>query len=532
MRSRFLTAAILAFALLVSGNANASRLVIISGLGGEAYYSDLFHRWAMTLVDVASTRLGLHDDQIYVLAEDPDRDSQRISAKSTKENFQELLNTVAQEAGADESVMIVMLGHGTASNSRVLFNIPGRDFDAAELNTMLEPFGNRPIAIVNTAPSSAPFVEQLSAPDRIIITATASAAENQHTHFGGYFVSAFAESGADADKDKNVSLLEAFIFAKKETERFYSDENRVVTEHALLDDNADGIGSLIIENKNNNDQVEIADGEKARNFSLTNAMREDSTDPEMLARLQIDIEARKLVDQIESLKRIKKTQHEEEYRTALENLLVELALNRRKLRSGKYREAVRAAGTILSTTPDDVEHLHTFARAVIQTGDFDAARDAYIRAINTGGENTYIAASELARAELKFGDRGFAFKQLHEVYTRWQQRPADAPALDSSELVAVGRAVQELARTDAELNNVSLNILEEAIRANPKDPNAHVAIGELLLLRDNNTEALEAFRDALKGSLYRIDRGCQGMSRQQAQLHRSSRAACARANRS
>jgi len=168
------------------------------------------------------------------------------------------------------------------------------------------------------------------------------------------------------------------------------------------------------------------------------------------------------------------------------------------LYDGKYREAIRASGSILSTTPDDVEHLHAFARAVLQTGDVDAARDAYIRAINTGGENTYIAASELARTELKFGDRGFGFKQLRDVYTRWQQRPADAPALDSSELVAIGKAVQDLARTDAELNNVALNIFEQAISANAKDPDAHVAIGELLLLRNNNTEALEAFRDALK----------------------------------
>jgi len=348
MRLRLLVATILALSLVAHGSAHASRLVIISGLGGEAYYADLFHRWAMTLVDVATTRLGLHDDQIYVVSEDPSRDPQRISAKSTKENIRDLLVKVAQESDADESVMIVMLGHGTASNSQVLFNIPGRDFNAEELNAMLEPLGNRSIALVNTAPASAPFVEQLSATNRIIITATASAAENQHTHFGGYFVSAFAESGADSDKDKNVSLLEAFIFAKKETERFYSDENRVLTEHALLDDNADGKGSLIIDKQPNNSQPdnnqpndnqpgnnqgEIADGEKARKFTLTNTLSQDSADPETLARLQIDIDARKLVDQIESLKRTKKTQHEEEYRNALEKLLVELALNRRELRS-------------------------------------------------------------------------------------------------------------------------------------------------------------------------------------------------------
>jgi len=333
MTFRFLTTTLLTLTLLCSSGAHASRLVIISGLGGETYYSDLFHRWTMTLVDVANSQLGLDDDQIYVVAEDPTRDPGRISAKSTRENISQLLTTVATDAGVDESIMIVLLGHGTASDQRVLFNVPGRDFDGAELDRMLEPLADRQVALVNTAPASSPFMESLSAPNRIVITATASAAENQHTHFGGYFVSAFAESGADADKDKNVSLLEAFLYAKRETERFYSDENRVATEHALLDDNADGKGSLLDGKASGVDLDENEDGAKARKFNLTNTARLDDTDPATLARLQLDIEARKLVDEIESLKRTKKTQHEKEYRGSLEDLLVELALNRRKLRN-------------------------------------------------------------------------------------------------------------------------------------------------------------------------------------------------------
>lgn len=321
-----LTIAACIFALGFTTSANASRLIIISGLGGEEYYSDLFDRWSTTLVDVATTSLGLGMEQIYAVAENPERNPDLISAKSTRENIKLLFEQVASDAGPDESIMVVMLGHGTASATRVLFNVPGRDFDGADLNEMLKPLGDRQLALVNTSPASAPFMDALSAPNRIIITATASAAENQHTHFGGYFVAAFAESGADADKDKRVSLLEAFTFAKQETERFYSDENRMITEHAMIDDNADGKGSLAAD-------LEAGDGKLAKTFSLTGSRDLDETDPKSRARLKLDIAARQLVGQIESLKRTKQTLHEEEYASALESLLLQLALNRRELRS-------------------------------------------------------------------------------------------------------------------------------------------------------------------------------------------------------
>ena len=44
-------------------------LIIVTGLGGEQYYSDLFHRWATTLNQVATSRLGLSPARVIRLAE-------------------------------------------------------------------------------------------------------------------------------------------------------------------------------------------------------------------------------------------------------------------------------------------------------------------------------------------------------------------------------------------------------------------------------------------------------------------------------
>lgn len=48
---------------------------------------------------------------------------------------------------------------------------------------------------------------------------------------------------ADLDHDHEVSLLEAFLKASKETERFYRENSRLTTEHALLEDNSDKTGT-------------------------------------------------------------------------------------------------------------------------------------------------------------------------------------------------------------------------------------------------------------------------------------------------
>ena len=71
------------------------------------------------------------------------------------------------------------------------------------------------VVFVNTASASGPFVEALSGPGRVIVTATRTGDEKYATLFGGPFVDAFTTEAADADRDGKVSILEAFDYAKK-----------------------------------------------------------------------------------------------------------------------------------------------------------------------------------------------------------------------------------------------------------------------------------------------------------------------------
>ena len=299
-------------------------LVVISGIGGEPFYRDLFHRWAVSFIELTEEHLTIDPAHVFYLAEDPARAPQKTTSSSHKEEVVRLLQTVAENSAPEDLIMVLLIGHGTARDNRILFNLPGPDISAPELSQLLDALEGRRVVVINAASASGPFIQMLARPGRVVITATSSAAENQQPRFGGHFVTAFAAPAADRDKDDRVSLLEAFVYANREVERDYERENRLRTEHALLDDDGDGIGS-------GTPGGEEPDGHLAARIFLTPSDTTVSSDPDALA---LTVAARALVDRIELLKRRKQELSELQYETKLESLLLQLALNRQTYRKG------------------------------------------------------------------------------------------------------------------------------------------------------------------------------------------------------
>lgn len=325
-RIRVVLALIMTAGLAAPGGAHAAgpHLVIVGGLGGEDYYADLFHRWTESLAAVATRQLGIAPEQLIRLQANPSRAGDGAAAVSRKDNVLGAVRRLARTSEAGDVVALVLLGHGTAREDRARFNLPGPDLSAAELASALDTLADRTVVVVVAAPASAPFVDRLSGADRVIITATATAAENQHTRFGGHFIDALADNAADTDKDGRVSLLEAFQFASGEVARAFETEGLLRTEHAILDDNGDGTGSR-------DPGGGAGDGTLAARVHLAApAHRPDSTAGR--AALALEIEARRLVDRIEALKRDKRTLETDDYLERLEKLLVALAVNRRAYR--------------------------------------------------------------------------------------------------------------------------------------------------------------------------------------------------------
>ena len=244
VRRALLSAILLSAAWARAAGAEQSHLLIVVGLGGEPKYSEAFHELAVTMIQAAEKKMGVAAANITYLGEKAAQPAVPVyKGRASREAVQKALGTIAQAAGPGDLVFILLIGHGGSQAGESRFNLPGPDMTAADFAPLLAALSQQQVVFVNTASASGYFVKALSAKGRTIVTATKSAMERNQTEFPSYFVQAFSEEGADADKDQRVSVLEAFMYARREVERFYEKGHLLVTEHAVLDDNGDGTGS-------------------------------------------------------------------------------------------------------------------------------------------------------------------------------------------------------------------------------------------------------------------------------------------------
>ena len=305
--------------------AQEAHVAVIVGLGGEPEHAETFRRWAASLVDHAGGPLGIPKERILYLAEDPAQDPKRATAKSTKAEVQARLAALGARANPDDVVLVVLIGHGTSDGKVAKFNLPGPDMTASDFGAILNGFGTKNIVFVNSTSASGPFIEALAAPGRVIVTATRNAAEQFATLFGGYFIDALAGDAADADKNRRVSVLEAFNAAKADVARVYEQRGIMLTERAMLDDGGDGEGSL-------EPAVNGKDGRTASVLSL-GAAAEELKLPEDPALRALYEERRELERRAEALKLMKATMPPAQYAAELEKVLVDLARKSQEIRA-------------------------------------------------------------------------------------------------------------------------------------------------------------------------------------------------------
>jgi len=296
-------------------------LLIVVGLAGDPEHGELFTKWGSALAD-ASTKVGVAGERLIYLA-DAKGEGGKAHGRATREEIEKALAGFARTATADDVVYVVLFGHGSFDGQTARFNLPGRDMTPADFNALLRKVPAR-VVFVNTSSSSGPFVEELSAPGRTIITATRSGAEQFTTLFGGYFVEAFSTDAADADKNSRISMLEAFQYARAEVARAYEREGLLATEHAMLDDNGDKNGSQT-------PSPTGADGKLAAGLSLGSAADAAPLpeDPRLRA---LYLERRDLERRVEALRLLKDSMPPAKYTSELERLVTDLALKTREIR--------------------------------------------------------------------------------------------------------------------------------------------------------------------------------------------------------
>jgi hypothetical protein len=294
-------------------------LVIIEGAPGAAEYQGQFDRWAESWqaaaknAGVLSIRIG-KDDQAGV--NDHDRLHSALLEQAKK---------------APQALWIVLIGHGTYDGREAKFNMRGPDVSDRELADWLSPIKTQ-VVVINCGSASGPFINSLSGPNRVVIAATKSGFEMNFSRFGQYIAETIADPHADLDKDGQVSLLEAYLTAASRVEEYYRARSQLASEHALLDDNGDKLGTPanwfkgVRATKRAKDGAAL-DGIRAHQLHFIPSDRERGMPAEVRRRRD------ELESSIAALRDRKAKIKDDEYYIQLEKLMVELSRLYRDLQS-------------------------------------------------------------------------------------------------------------------------------------------------------------------------------------------------------
>jgi hypothetical protein len=211
-------------------------LIVSGATGGQEYVQQHTSR-TDDLVQTLVEHLRVDPSRIATLSE-----TLRQDGAATAANVRRALAKLRGSMGRQDVLLLVLIGHGTFDGVDAKFNLVGPDLEASEWSDLLRGIPGR-LVVVNTTSASFPFIERLAAPNRIVITATDSAAQRFDTVFADYFVTAFQQTSADIDKNGRISIWEAFAAATTGVRRHYQQRGQLATERGLLDDNGDGVGS-------------------------------------------------------------------------------------------------------------------------------------------------------------------------------------------------------------------------------------------------------------------------------------------------
>ena len=292
-------------------------LVIVTGAAGEDEFGAEFASSAKKWQDFAAEQKW----QLTSIGSSSASDGS-AGAMADRELLKQAIEK-ATELPEDAELWLVFIGHGTFAANVAKFNLVGPDVSATELAEWLKPVKAK-CMVINCSSSSGPFITGLANKNRIVVTATRSGTELNYARFGKYFADAINSLAADVDHDQEVSLLEAFLSASSQTERFYREEARLATEHALLDDNGDRVGTSSDFYRGVRPVKEPEPGKQMDGRAASRAILFSSPDAPKLTSAQL-AERQRIEEQIDALRMRKSQLSEAEYLDQLERLCLEMA---------------------------------------------------------------------------------------------------------------------------------------------------------------------------------------------------------------
>ena len=287
-------------------------VLIVIGAPGEEEYVQPFRTWAERW-NVASRSLSSKVELI---------DGTKLGDGKGKQDRDRILEWISENPNAKEQ-WLVLIGHGTSDRDATKFNLRGPDISAEDLAKEIGKLSTRWL-IVNCASSSGPFITALSGKNRVVITATKSGAEQNYARFGDYLSQSISDPESDLDHDFSVSILEAFLAASNRVAQFYSNEERLASEQALLDDNSDSKGTPGVFYRGARPIKAPAEGLQVDGSLASRIIVSTTSRPTQLSNEQRN-QIEDLEMQVEEMRKRKKETPEDDYYQELEVLFLKIA---------------------------------------------------------------------------------------------------------------------------------------------------------------------------------------------------------------
>jgi hypothetical protein len=265
--------------------------LIVGGLGGEPAYEEQFAKDTEALAAVA--RRTTAQNRVIVLK----------GEGATREALVNGLASLRTRTKAADSVVVMLVGHGSYDGEAYKLNLPGPDIDGDEFAKLLGAVPARSQLVVNATSASGAVLEKWAADGRTLITATRSGFERNATRFAKYFAAALAAGSADINKNGAITAQEAFDYASRSVADSFAKDGALATEHP-----------------------QIKGGAAARftvaRLASAGPVEAASTDPAVVA---LVAEREKLDGQIEDLRGRRESMANDVYLAELQKLLIQLA---------------------------------------------------------------------------------------------------------------------------------------------------------------------------------------------------------------
>jgi len=302
--------AILLFPILARAESSA---LIISGAPGDDEHLKKFAKWTEMTRFLLVGEMGFLPDRVTVLANE----------KATQTDIKDAFAKLKDQVKPGDSFFLFLIGHGSYDGKEYKFNNVGPDLTGTEFGKLLSTVPASRIVVVNSTLASGGATEAMAGKNRMIVSATKSGFEANDTVFYGYFLEGMQNAAADENKDRKVSVWEAFKFAVDRTDRFYKDAGRIATEHPQISDNGGpmvGVDPL------------------APVMSSLTAFNVDRPVTVADSKLQALLDEQKQIQQkIEALQINKANMLAEDFNKQIEDLILQLALKTQQIEEQKKK---------------------------------------------------------------------------------------------------------------------------------------------------------------------------------------------------